>query len=231
MSGRPMSRVAGGPARIRFQPRALFRSDTSMDILLIAPSARRRELLRERLLGAGLVPVAEAAVPSDAVEVEATVGLADAVPEGREWMQALMPLQGVAVVGAPPQAVERLRNLALSGWAALPVDVSPGQLRQALEMVDAGFAVTPADWMRTAPAAAVAPRVDLDDLQDATLTHREQDVLDLLAEGLSNQRIAERLGISAHTVKFHVASIYDKLDARTRTQAVRHALDRGLLHI
>jgi DNA-binding CsgD family transcriptional regulator len=52
-----------------------------------------------------------------------------------------------------------------------------------------------------------------------------------LAEGLSNQRIAERLGISPHTVKFHVASIYGKLDARTRTQAVRHALDRGLLHI
>ena len=78
----------------------------------------------------------------------------------------------------------------------------------------------------------MVPRVDVDDdLQDAPLTDRETDVLDLLAEGLSNQRIAERLGISPHTVKFHIASIYDKLDARTRTQAVRHALDRGLLQI
>jgi len=203
-----------------------------MDILLIAPSARRRDLLRERLLGAGLVPAAEAAVPSDAQDVTASVGLADAVPEGREWMQALMPLQGLAVVGAPPQSVERLRDLALTGWAALPVDVSPTQLRQALEMVDAGFAVAPTDWLRPRPAAVTVPRVDVDDdLQDASLTDRETDVLDLLAEGLSNQRIAERLGISPHTVKFHIASIYDKLDARTRTQAVRHALDRGLLQI
>ena len=201
-----------------------------MDILLIAPSARRRDLLRERLLGAGLVPAAEAAVPSDADDVTASVGLADAVPEGREWMQALMPLQGLAVVGAPSQSVDRLRDLALTGWAALPVDVSPTQLRKALEMVDAGFAVAPSDWLRPAPAAAAAPRVDVDnDLQDTSLT--DTDVLDLLAEGLSNQRIADRLGISPHTVKFHIASIYDKLDARTRTQAVRHALDRGLLHI
>jgi DNA-binding CsgD family transcriptional regulator len=201
-----------------------------MDILLIAPSARRRDLLRERLLGAGLVPAAEAAVPSDAEDVSASVGFADAVPEGREWMQALMPLQGLAVVGAPPQAVDRLRDLALSGWAALPIDVSPTQLRQALEMIDAGFALAPTDWMRTAPVEVVPRDVD-DDLQETTLTQREHDVLDLLAEGLSNQRIADRLGISSHTVKFHIASIYDKLDARTRTQAVRHALDRGLLHL
>ena len=203
-----------------------------MDILLIAPSARRRDLLRERLLGAGLVPAAEAAVPSDAEDVTASVGLADAVPEGRDWLQALMPMQGLAVVGAPAQAVGRLRDLALTGWAALPVDVSPTQLRKALEMVDAGFAVAPSDWLRPTPPAAAVSRGDVDDeLQDASLTDRETDVLDLLAEGLSNQRIAERLGISPHTVKFHIASIYDKLDARTRTQAVRHALDRGLLHI
>lgn len=203
-----------------------------MRILLIAPSARRRDLLRERLLSAGLSPMAEAAVPSDAGDVSASVGVADAVPEGREWLQALLPLQGLAVVGAVERTTDRLRDLALSGWAALPTDVSAIQLRQALEMIDAGFAVAPADWLRTAPSLAAVPRAaDLDDPQDPTLTEREHDVLDLLAEGLSNQRIAERLGISPHTVKFHIASIYDKLDARTRTQAVRHALDRGLLHL
>ena len=203
-----------------------------MDILLIAPSARRRDLLRERLSGAGLAPSAEAAVPSDAADVTASVGLADAVPEGREWMQALMPLQGLAVVGVAPQSIDGLRGLALTGWAALPVDVSPTQLRQALEMADAGFAVAPSEWLRRTPPTVSVPRADVDDdLQDTSLTERETDVLDLLAEGLSNGRIAERLGISPHTVKFHIASIYDKLDARTRTQAVRHALDRGLLHL
>ena len=203
-----------------------------MDILLIAPSARRRNLLRERLLRAGLVPAAEAAVPSDANDVATSVGLADAVPEGREWLQALMPMQGLAVIGAPANSVAGLRGLALTGWAALPVDVSPGQLRQALEMVDGGFAVAPGNCLHPAPAANRVSRDATDEgLTDAALTDRETDVLDLLAEGLSNQRIAERLGISPHTVKFHIASIYDKLDARTRTQAVRHALDRGLLHL
>lgn len=203
-----------------------------MDILLIAPSARRRSALRARLLSAGLAPAAEAAVPGDAGDVATSVGLADAVPEGREWLQALMPLQGLAVVGAPSSAVDGLRGLALSGWAALPVDVSPARLRQALEMVDAGFAVAPSGWLQPAPASGRVSRTEVDDdLQEASLTDRETDVLDLLAEGLSNSRIAERLGISPHTVKFHIASIYDKLDARTRTQAVRHALDRGLLHL
>jgi DNA-binding NarL/FixJ family response regulator len=61
------------------------------------------------------------------------------------------------------------------------------------------------------------------------LTHREQEVLELLAEGLPNKAIAGRLGISDQTVKFHVASISAKLGATNRTDAVRIALRRGLL--
>jgi DNA-binding NarL/FixJ family response regulator len=61
------------------------------------------------------------------------------------------------------------------------------------------------------------------------LTPREQQVLDLLAEGLPNKAIAVRLGISDQTVKFHVASISAKLGATNRTEAVRLALRRGLL--
>lgn len=61
------------------------------------------------------------------------------------------------------------------------------------------------------------------------LTPREQQVLELLAEGLSNKAIAARLGISDQTVKFHVASIAAKLGATNRTEAVRLALRRGLL--
>jgi len=61
------------------------------------------------------------------------------------------------------------------------------------------------------------------------LTAREQQVLELLAEGLPNKTIAARLGISDQTVKFHVASISAKLGATNRTEAVRLALRRGLL--
>ena len=62
-----------------------------------------------------------------------------------------------------------------------------------------------------------------------TLTARETEVLELLAEGLSNKAIAARLGISDQTVKFHVASIGGKLGAANRTEAVRLAIRRGLI--
>ena len=63
------------------------------------------------------------------------------------------------------------------------------------------------------------------------LTARERDVLALVAEGRSNRDVAARLGISEHTVKFHLASLFGKLGVATRTQAVRRALDWGLLDI
>lgn len=61
------------------------------------------------------------------------------------------------------------------------------------------------------------------------LTDREAQVLELLAEGLSNKAIAVRLGISDQTIKFHVASIAGKLGARNRTEAVRLAVRHGLI--
>jgi DNA-binding NarL/FixJ family response regulator len=63
------------------------------------------------------------------------------------------------------------------------------------------------------------------------LTHRESQVLELLAEGLSNKGIGARLGISDQTAKFHVASIAGKLGARNRTETVRLAARRGLLSL
>jgi two-component system, NarL family, nitrate/nitrite response regulator NarL len=60
-------------------------------------------------------------------------------------------------------------------------------------------------------------------------TPREAEVLSLMAEGLSNKLIADRLKISDHTAKFHVNAILNKLDAETRTEAVVSAARRGLL--
>jgi DNA-binding NarL/FixJ family response regulator len=62
-------------------------------------------------------------------------------------------------------------------------------------------------------------------------TARERDVIALAALGLTNRGIAARLGLSEHTVKFHLASIYGKLGARGRTQAVRRAIRRGWIAI
>lgn len=82
----------------------------------------------------------------------------------------------------------------------------------------------------TAAATIVArdPRITPDDV---VLTERELDVLALMAEGASNKMIARQLGISVHTVKFHVGSLLDKLDATGRTDAVAHAARRGVIQL
>lgn len=82
----------------------------------------------------------------------------------------------------------------------------------------------------TAMASVVArdPRVMPEDI---ALTQRELDVLALMAEGSSNKMIARQLNISVHTVKFHVGSLLDKLDAAGRTDAVAHAARRGVIEL
>jgi two-component system, NarL family, nitrate/nitrite response regulator NarL len=60
------------------------------------------------------------------------------------------------------------------------------------------------------------------------LTERERQVVQLLSEGLSNKLIADRLGISDHTAKFHVNGVMMKLGASTRTEAVVEGMRRGL---
>jgi len=67
--------------------------------------------------------------------------------------------------------------------------------------------------------------------EDIALTQRELDVLALMAEGASNKMIARQLNISVHTVKFHVGSLLDKLDATGRTDAVAHAARRGVIEL
>jgi len=68
-------------------------------------------------------------------------------------------------------------------------------------------------------------------LPDEALTAREREVLELLSRGLPNKLIARRLQISEHTVKFHVSSIYAKLGATSRTDAVSRGVRRGLITI
>ena len=63
------------------------------------------------------------------------------------------------------------------------------------------------------------------------LSAREAEVLALMSQGLANKNIADRLGISEHTVKFHVSTILSKLGASSRTEAVTKGLKDGLLVI
>ena len=78
---------------------------------------------------------------------------------------------------------------------------------------------------------AHATTMRLDEAQDLVepLTTREQEVLEQMAAGLSNRQIAHALGISEHTVKFHVSAILGKLGVATRSAAIRHGMRQGLV--
>jgi DNA-binding NarL/FixJ family response regulator len=82
-----------------------------------------------------------------------------------------------------------------------------------------------------ADALLVATRNDRVEAGSEPLTPRELEVIELLADGLSNKTIAARLGISDQTVKFHVAAICGKLGAANRTDAVRRAIRRGIVAV
>jgi two-component system, NarL family, response regulator DesR len=80
-----------------------------------------------------------------------------------------------------------------------------------LHRIVAGDAVFPAGWLAAAHRAGHSV--------ECTLSVRQLEVLELLAQGMGNERIAERLYISRNTVKFHVAAIYQRLGVRNRVQA------------
>lgn len=108
---------------------------------------------------------------------------------------------------------------------ALGRDATPEALAAAVAAVHQGLLVVDprfaSDVLPAAPATSAPP----------TLTPREHEVLELLAEGISNKEIAAQLGVSPHTAKFHVTALLDKLGAETRTEAVVLAARAGLLDL
>jgi two-component system, NarL family, response regulator YdfI len=112
--------------------------------------------------------------------------------------------------------------------ALLPLDATPAQIGVAIEAAASGLVVVHPAFLDSLPETQPAP-VPAPESPRASLTPREVEVLNLLAQGLGNKEIAARLGISEHTVKFHTGSIFNKLDASGRTEAVTLGIRAGLI--
>jgi DNA-binding NarL/FixJ family response regulator len=110
---------------------------------------------------------------------------------------------------------------------ALRRDIDQGRLR--VPSRAEAVMLSPPAAARAAATADETTSAEHDPIE--ALTPRELDVLALLSDGHGNRAIAARLGISEHTVKFHLASIFGKLGASTRTEAVRRGLELGLIEI
>jgi DNA-binding NarL/FixJ family response regulator len=110
--------------------------------------------------------------------------------------------------------------------ALLSRDASAAEILAAVESAASGLAVVDPHELETLLASTATAPVSA---ETHTLTARELEVLRMMAEGAANKTIAWKLGISDHTVKFHVASILAKLNAASRTEAVTMGVRQGLI--
>lgn len=202
-------------------------------VAIVSADPKTRSALRTRLTKARDVQIVDERERArvliwDARELEDDGGL------------PLLPVEAAAgaelpaIVALLGEEVDPMPLLAAGVRSVLSRDVGSERLRAAVLAAELGLVVLGEDagdgvvagW---SPEELPAP-APIGGEGDP-LTPREREVLTQLAEGLSNRAIAERLGISAHTVKFHVDALLDKLDARSRTQAVVEAIRRGLLEL
>jgi DNA-binding NarL/FixJ family response regulator len=209
---------------------------SSVRVLLVDDHQLLRQALRRALEEAGMDVVAEAGDGSEAVRLAAELN-PDVIV-----MDVSMPvLDGVEATRRIHEASPDLPIVVLT------MHGEDAQRRQALESGATGFLtkdVSMQDVVRTVHQAAggttLSPELAstiLSELRTADvrtgspLTPREEEVLQLIADGLSTTEVAERLFISGKTVKNHLASIYEKLDARDRTQAVLAAVRIGIIRL
>jgi DNA-binding NarL/FixJ family response regulator len=140
---------------------------------------------------------------------------------------AALPAQHAAVVVLIADAAD-VQLAASKGVEGIVLRVLDGQkLLHAVKAVQHGLTVM--DGALLPPKKRALPSEAESNAPSDALTARELEVLQLVADGLSNHRIATRLGISDHTVKFHINAILEKLGADSRTEAVVTAVRRGIL--
>lgn len=192
--------------------RALLSDEAGLSILGVAA---RQEDLADRL--------------DQATVIVATTGGLDLNGEGLAAGQALL-----WVTDTPDaELVAALEGLELRAWGILPPDATAEMLQAAVRALAEGLIVAPPEALSAAlqtKPGQTAPGLQAGDAQALDpLTGRENDVLQLLATGLTNKQIALALNISEHTVKFHVSSIYSKLGVSNRTEAVRKGARAGWL--
>jgi DNA-binding NarL/FixJ family response regulator len=137
------------------------------------------------------------------------------------------------MVGDRPADLAREDVLSLfrkpRAWGILPLEASPEELAAAIHALSEGLLVGEPLLMESALIQPQdQPRMDEEELLEP-LTEREVEVLQHLAQGLANKQIALALGISEHTVKFHISGIYSKMGVTNRTEAVRQGVRKGLV--
>ena len=179
--------------------------------------------------GAEAVAMAQRLRP-DVILMDVTMPEMDGVEACR---QVRLDLPGTQVVMLTMHADQEVLASAIRAGASgyLVKDCSTEEIASAVRMAASGetalspqLAASMLNEVRMWDKAAAAE-------EERVVTKREEEVLQLIADGCSTPEVAAKLYISQKTVKNHLASIYQKLDARDRTQAVLQAVRMGIVHL
>ena len=210
-------------------------------VIIVAPALAVRAGLRFLLeadvttAGTELKVIAEAASLAELepalTEAEILI-LADEAASARDLEAALSRFPekiSLLMLTENQAAVRELASLNLRAWGVLTPDMSAEELLAALGALNEGLLVGAPALMQFDFARPLFIESADSDRPDEALTEREIEVLQLLSQGLANKQIASALGISEHTVKFHVSAIYTKLGATNRAEAVRLGVQSGLV--
>ena len=213
-----------------------------MRILIIAADPLVRSALGGLVeQGEELTVVGQAAPEEESVELF-NVYRPDVVLVDAGWSTSadeLLPLLDeweLPIILLLPEDAQDVGQLISAGFGGLLLRTLDGDqleaavraVAQRLIVVDPAFSESVT--VGATPSTQFEP-LDFETLNLEPLTPREFDVLEHLAEGLTNREIAAKLGISHHTVKFHLTSLMDKLDVHSRTEAVTTASRLGILEI
>jgi two-component system, NarL family, response regulator YdfI len=181
-----------------------------------------------------VIGAAELSLPEQIEALQPDVLLIDLGPERgagslQDWGAGALP--GMVILTDDARRALDADALRQGGRAVLPRHASASEIIAAIESAANGLVAIHPDSLEAIQHAPItAERMGAATAQ-RTLTARETEVLAMIADGLGNKIIAARLGISTHTVKFHIASIFAKLNAGSRTEAVTIGIRQGLLMI
>ncbi len=186
---------------------------TTLRIWVVAAlSAVRRKL--EKLVLPPLVVIGSSPPgPATWLEMSPDVVLWEAEPEEIPSLQAPSEPPWVVLTSPPAALAGPVRGLLTREPSADQVGAALMAAARGLVCLEPSFREEPAASQGRGPA----------------LTPRERQVLESLAAGMANKEIAQTLGVSEHTVKFHLGSLFSKLEVATRTEAVTAGLRQGLV--
>jgi DNA-binding NarL/FixJ family response regulator len=202
-----------------------------LDVWIMAPAQSRRDWLVRGIGSDPSIHVAGVAPTFAVLRSLIGDGFADVIiidiheelanDALRDWLSELEELAALLLIVPEHNREMFSRTLQNKPGGMLRADAAPDRIVQAVKSIASGLITFDAELI---------PPVD-DSANTEPLTARETEVLRLLADGLGNKEIASNLGVSEHTIKFHIGSILGKLGASSRTEAVSRGLRSGLIEM